>query len=76
MQYYAVYVDNCKTPVARFATKEEADKYVATRLEWHRLRQVARDEGQPGNIYDADGNLIGRKDISDREFLAPLLDED
>lgn len=28
----------------------------------------------PGNIYGSDGSLIGRKDISDRDFLAPFLD--
>lgn len=29
-----------------------------------------------GDIFGSDGSLIGRKDMSDKEFLAPLLSDD
>lgn len=28
----------------------------------------------PGDIHGSDGSLIGRKDMSDADFLAPLLE--
>lgn len=56
------------------AHPREAD--MARASEAYARRRLREEGAQPGDIYGTDGRLIGRTEISDREFLAPLLEEE
>ncbi len=51
------------------------DNHAGTQARSYAWAWIETKEAQPGDILGADGALIGRKDMSDREFLAPLLSD-